>query len=234
MQPAVVGQHQPRVPTDVALRFFRHVRVCGLHFVVLDPVDRVFRLVVEVHLRDLHAHHVAGLGEVVHVDHGVRARAEGKLVLLAKVLPAQFGDLVFGAGHGAAEQRLEFRIVLAEQAGIGKRVRAGFAALAQHVLVFQPEGHFLRGEVGADAVLRIQVGLDGFAEVALVGVLGAAARCQGEGDAAHGNEFEGGLQGGILRVGNAPRRKRVATDVEPLAEAADYVDDRGAGSGESF
>ena len=201
VHPSIIGQDDSRFTLYVSLSLFRKILVIGTHAFRFGPVICTFYLVAVVHLRQLYAHHVAGLSEVAHFHNGVLAGAEG---ILSSHRIGNIGDEKFLAGvsdlvlggrlHLVAEHGFDFGVSLRQQPGIDQRVGALLALTAQHVLIRQGERQALCRNRSAQAFLSIQVCLYGLAEVALVGVLGAAARGKGKGKAADSDDLDSGMQ----------------------------------------
>lgn len=201
MHPSIVGQDDSRLTLDISLRLFRKILVIGTHAFRFGPVICALYLVAVVHLRQLYAHHVAGFSEVTHFHNGVLAGAEGILsshrigTIGDEKFLAGVSDLVLGGRlHLVAKHGFDFGVSLRQQPGIDQRVGALLALTAQHVLIRQGERQALCGNRSAQALLSIQVCLYGLAEVALVGVFGAAARGKGKGKAADGDDLDSGMQ----------------------------------------
>ena len=196
VHPSIVGQDDSRLTLYISLRPFRKILVIGTHAFRFGPVICTFYFVAVVHLRQLYAHHVAGFGEVAHFHNGVLAAAEGILsshgigTIGDEELLAGVGDLVFGGRlHLVAKHGFDFGVSFRQQPGFDQRVGALLALAAQHVLIRQGERQALCRNRSAHAFLSVQVCLYGLAEVALVRVLGAAARGKGKNKTADGRHL---------------------------------------------
>jgi len=201
VHPSIVGQDDSRLTLYISLSLFSKIPVIGAHAFRFGPVICILYLVAVVHLRQLYAHHVAGLSEVAHFHNSVLAGAEGILpsqrvgAIGDEELLAGLSNLVLGGRlHLVAKHGFDFGVLLRQQPGIDQRVGALLALTAQHVLIRQGERQALCRNRSAQAFLSIQVCLYGLAEVALVGVLGAAARGKGKGKAADGDDLDSGMQ----------------------------------------
>lgn len=201
VHPSIVGQDDSRLTLYISLSLFRKILVVGTHAFRFGPIICTLYFVAVVHLRQLYSHHVAGLSEVAHFHNGVLAGAEGFLSShrIGPIGDEEFlagvSDLVLGGRlHLVAKHGFDFGVSLRQQPGIDQRVGALLALTAQHVLIRQGERQALSRNRSAQALLSVQVCLYGLAEVALVGVLGAAARGKGKSKAADGDDLDSGMQ----------------------------------------
>jgi hypothetical protein len=62
--PAVIGQHQGGLGIKTFGRAARQIRKGGFDLRVFRPVRQICEVIFVAHLRDCHAHHIAGLREL--------------------------------------------------------------------------------------------------------------------------------------------------------------------------